>query len=80
MDTMERTALSPMGVDDRCDRCGARAYLAVQMKPATSVLLFCGHHGAALLPALLAQEPFDLRDDLDLLAPAPGSAATETAK
>lgn len=28
---------------DRCDRCGAQAYLAVEL-PSGLELLFCGHH------------------------------------
>ncbi len=28
---------------DRCDECGAQAYIRVEL--ATGELLFCGHHG-----------------------------------
>ena len=33
---------SPLSASDRCDRCGAQAY--VRVKLATGELLFCGHH------------------------------------
>jgi hypothetical protein len=40
------TALAndPMTAEDRCDRCGAQAYLRVTL-PSGGELLFCGHHG-----------------------------------
>lgn len=37
--TLTQTALS---ASDRCDRCGAQAY--VRVKLASGELLFCGHH------------------------------------
>ena len=40
------TALAndPMTAADRCDRCGAQAYMRVTL-PSGGELLFCGHHG-----------------------------------
>lgn len=38
---------------DRCDRCGARAYMRVVL-PGGGELLFCAHHGRAHVPALRA--------------------------
>jgi hypothetical protein len=38
---------------DRCDRCGARAYIRVVL-PGGADLLFCGHHGRAHHDALRA--------------------------
>lgn len=38
--TIEDTALSAA---DRCDRCGAQAYVKVTMP--SGELLFCAHHG-----------------------------------
>ena len=38
---------------DRCDRCGAQAYIAVDIH--SSELLFCGHHGRVHLDALVLQ-------------------------
>ncbi|MFN8080291.1 MAG: hypothetical protein U0Q19_12070 [Kineosporiaceae bacterium] len=39
--TLAPTALSAA---DRCDRCGARAYIRVVL-PGGGELLFCAHHG-----------------------------------
>ncbi len=39
---------------DRCDRCGARAYLRVIL-PGGGELLFCAHHGRAHEQALRAR-------------------------
>lgn len=36
----------PLNAADRCDRCGAQAYIRVTM-PSGGELLFCGHHGRA---------------------------------
>lgn len=38
---------------DRCDRCGAQAYMSVRL-PGGGELLFCGHHGRAHADALKA--------------------------
>lgn len=40
---------------DRCDRCGARAYLRALL-PGGGELLFCAHHGRAHHAALRARE------------------------
>lgn len=37
---------------DRCDRCGAEAYVSVTHMDWPQELLFCGHHGSQHLPAL----------------------------
>ena len=37
-------APSPLTASDRCDRCGAQAYLRVDL--AGGELLFCAHHAA----------------------------------
>ncbi len=34
---------APMTAEDRCDRCGAQAYLRVELQ-AGGELLFCAHH------------------------------------
>ena len=36
----------PLTAQDRCDRCGAQAYIRVTM-PSGGELLFCAHHGHA---------------------------------
>ena len=48
---------------DRCDSCGARAWVRAVM-PA-SELLFCAHHASHHLPAL-EQAALFLQDDRDL--------------
>ncbi|WP_035812468.1 DUF7455 domain-containing protein [Jiangella gansuensis] len=42
---MTNTALatSPLNAVDRCDSCGAQAYIRVVLSEGD--LLFCGHHG-----------------------------------
>ncbi len=44
-------ATEPLTAADRCDRCGARAYIRVVL-PGGSDLLFCAHHGRAHEQAL----------------------------
>lgn len=39
------TAANSLTAEDRCDVCGAQAYIRVTL--ATGELLFCGHHGNA---------------------------------
>jgi hypothetical protein len=36
----------PLAASDRCDRCGAQAYIRVTL-PSGGELLFCAHHGRA---------------------------------
>lgn len=55
---MSATALSdghaPVAVlttEDRCDRCGAQAYLYVELRSGGE-LLFCGHHARQYGPEL----------------------------
>lgn len=35
---------APLTAEDRCDRCGAQAYLRVELASGGE-LLFCAHHG-----------------------------------
>ena len=61
------TATAPVAltVADRCDRCGARAYIRVTL-PGGGVLLFCAHHGRTHAPALEAAAA-DIQDESDAL-------------
>ena len=43
---MSLPLLEALTVADRCDRCGAQAYLRVTM-PSGGELLFCAHHARA---------------------------------
>lgn len=51
MTTMTAPALNAA---DRCDRCGAQAYIKAVL-PGGGELLFCGHHGRQFAPTLEAQ-------------------------
>ncbi|GER23548.1 hypothetical protein NCCP1664_20430 [Zafaria cholistanensis] len=37
---------------DRCDRCGAQAYVRAVLGASGGELLFCGHHARAVEPKL----------------------------
>ncbi len=43
MTTATAPTAAPLTAIDRCDRCGAQAYLRVQLKSGGE-LLFCAHH------------------------------------
>jgi hypothetical protein len=51
---------------DRCDRCGARAYVLV-MLPNALELLFCAHHGRQHAVAL-AKVAVEIHDETRRLA------------
>ncbi|MBK6763578.1 MAG: hypothetical protein IPG68_10055 [Micrococcales bacterium] len=57
---------SPLTASDRCDRCGAQAYVRVVLSSGGE-LLFCGHHARKHLPALepLAATIHDETDRMD---------------
>ncbi|OFI38986.1 hypothetical protein BIU82_16150 [Arthrobacter sp. SW1] len=40
---------------DRCDRCGAQAYVRVVLETSGGELLFCGHHARAVEATLRPQ-------------------------
>ncbi|HEY6310833.1 MAG TPA: hypothetical protein VIY52_08505 [Streptosporangiaceae bacterium] len=51
---------------DRCDRCGARAYVRVLL-PSCLELLFCAHHSRQHASAL-TKIAVEIRDESDRLA------------
>jgi hypothetical protein len=51
---MNATATPTLTAADRCDRCGAQAYVRV-MLPGGGELLFCAHHYTANATALASQ-------------------------
>jgi hypothetical protein len=65
------TVSAPLTAADRCDRCGARAYVRVVL-PGGGELLFCAHHGRAHETALRGVDA-DIQDESHALA-APDSA------
>lgn len=70
MDTATRSLPSPaldvpLTAQDRCDRCGAQAYVRATL-PTGLELLFCGHHGHAQRTLLLVAGA-SLHDETDKL-------------
>lgn len=69
-DTAESLMLSnqPLTANDRCDRCGAQAYLAVAVgfDGKTGDLLFCAHHAREHRTALGLKTTV-IRDEQDKL-------------
>ena len=66
-------ASAPLTAADRCDSCGAQAYVRATL-PGGGDLLFCGHHGAAHRPSLLVAGA-ELQDETDKLLVARASSA-----
>lgn len=64
--------LLPLTASDRCDRCGARAYLRVVL-PGGGELLFCAHHGRAHESALRAADA-EILDQSEVLTNTPTTA------
>lgn len=75
MTTATSVADRPLTATDRCDRCGAQAYVRAVLG-ADSELLFCAHHWHANEDALRAVAT-DVYDELDRLAVMPASASAE---
>lgn len=65
-------AQTPLSAADRCDRCGARAYVRVFL-PGGGELLFCAHHGRAHEAALRARAA-EIQDETHALDQTPASA------
>jgi len=63
------TATAPLGALDRCDRCGAQAYVRVTFGE-TGELLFCGHHARQHEEKLRELEA-DIHDETDRLSEKP---------
>ena len=56
---------TPLNAVDRCDRCGAQAYVRAVMLNGGE-LLFCGHHAKEKSTALLSQS-IDLFDPFNYI-------------
>jgi hypothetical protein len=63
----------PLAVTDRCDRCGAQAYVRTVL-PSGSELLFCRHHWYEN-EARLRELAVTIQDETERLADQPTSAA-----
>jgi len=57
--------LAPLAVADRCDRCGAQAFVRARLAGG-SELLFCGHHGRDSM-ARLMELGASVRDDTAMI-------------
>ena len=65
------TALAPsLTAADRCDRCGAQAYVRARLN-AGGELLFCAHHGREHLPKL--RKHAEIHDESDRLHETPAA-------
>ena len=62
----------PLTAADRCDRCGAQAYIRVTM-PSGGELLFCAHHGHAH-EARLRELSAEFQDNSSQLVETPATA------
>jgi hypothetical protein len=60
---------------DRCDRCGAQAYVRAEL-PGGGELLFCAHHGRKHADEL-AKIALYIHDETDRLADTPATAPEE---
>ena len=69
MPTAELSRLSSL---DRCDRCGAQAYVQVELVEGAE-LLFCAHH-ARQYEDKLREVAILIVDETDRLVPAPAAA------
>ncbi len=63
---------SRLAVADRCDRCGAQAFVRVVL--VNGELLFCGHHGRSYADAL-AGVALTVEDHTDTINTAPSPSA-----
>jgi hypothetical protein len=65
---------SPLTAADRCDRCGAQAYVRAVL--GASELLFCGHHWHEN-EARLREVASHIQDETARLSEAPATAALD---
>jgi hypothetical protein len=64
--------LSGLSAIDRCDRCGAQAYVRVELNGGTE-LLFCAHH-ARMHEHKLREVAVTIHDETEKLVDVPASA------
>jgi hypothetical protein len=60
---------------DRCDRCGAQAYIRATL-PIGGELLFCAHHGRQHI-AVLRDKGANIQDESARLSDAPSAATND---
>ncbi|MGL4173231.1 MAG: DUF7455 domain-containing protein [Actinomycetota bacterium] len=66
------TTLAPLTTADRCDRCGAQAYVRVHLESGGE-LFFCAHHGREHTSALV-QQAATIHDESERLLATPHMA------
>ena len=76
MTTATAPSAAPLTAVDRCDRCGAQAYLRVQLKSGGE-LLFCAHH-AREHSEKLREVAEHVQDETGKLADSPSSSSRLT--
>ncbi|WP_226344941.1 DUF7455 domain-containing protein [Agilicoccus flavus] len=62
---MNAALATPLTSADRCDRCGAQAYVRARLESGGE-LLFCAHHGREHAPKL-ANVAVEIHDETDRL-------------
>ncbi|QPL04538.1 MULTISPECIES: DUF7455 domain-containing protein [Actinomyces] len=65
--TVAGTIERPLTTADRCDACGAQAFVRAVLT--SGQLLLCGHHARAHMPALKRQALY-IQDETATLSPA----------
>lgn len=70
--TAATAGLAPLTVADRCDKCGAQAFMRAVF-PGGGELLFCGHHGREYAAALSGSS-VQLVDETERIDVAPDGA------
>ncbi|HET8604978.1 MAG TPA: hypothetical protein VFM09_13700 [Marmoricola sp.] len=73
MSTATAPSATPLTAVDRCDRCGAQAYLRVQLQSGGE-LLFCAHH-AREHGEKLREVAAHVQDETGKLSDTPASAS-----
>ena len=74
MTTAVLTPTEPLKATDRCDRCGAPAYVRVVL--GGGELLFCAHHGKKYNEGL-AKVALEIHDFSDQLTATPANASDD---
>ena len=70
--TLTHEVITPLTIADRCDRCGAQAFIRAVF--VAGELTFCGHHGRELLLPL-QREALLVEDGTDAINTRPSPSA-----
>jgi hypothetical protein len=68
--TLKDSNSQPLTAADRCDRCGAQAYVRIEFAGSRE-LLFCAHHAAGAYGEKLRSVAVSVHDETSKLAPRP---------